>query len=319
MQLQNKNRIAYLGAMTLLFSYAELFLPRFLPFFRLGLGNIAILKGLNLGFYDFIILTIIKSVSSSMMNGTLLSPFFLISICQSVISGLAMKLFYKISKQGKFFSLYGISLIGSAISAIVQLMISSIYLGLQTLRLLGPMLLFSLISGILTAFIANVLEIPESTPSLQQQEQASSPKYHLFFTILILTASIFCFMINNLWILSAALFTAVVLQIKSGRKILLLPHLYIWIFIILISIFSPEGRIIFTFKNLTITQGAVFNGIRKALKLSIAAALSQCAVNLQPSNNSIFGLTLAYYKNLLTSFKNQDGNLINRLQSSFNF
>ena len=82
----NKERIAYLGALTLLFSYAEMLLPRFVPFFRLGLGNIAILLAFELSFPSFLILTVIKAVTSCLMSGTLLSPFFIISLAQSAAS-----------------------------------------------------------------------------------------------------------------------------------------------------------------------------------------------------------------------------------------
>ena len=82
---QNKKRIAYLSALTLLFSYAELFIPRFLPFFRFGLGNVAVLLSFSLDPLSFILLTVIKSVASCLMAGTFFSPFFLLSfdkVCQ---------------------------------------------------------------------------------------------------------------------------------------------------------------------------------------------------------------------------------------------
>ena len=77
---QNKNRIAYLSALTLLFSYAEMLLPRFVPFFRLGLGNIAILLAFDLSLPSFLLLTVFKAITASLMAGTLFSPFFLISL-----------------------------------------------------------------------------------------------------------------------------------------------------------------------------------------------------------------------------------------------
>ena len=43
--MQSRDKIAYLGALSLLMSLAELFVPRPLPFFRLGLANIPLLLG----------------------------------------------------------------------------------------------------------------------------------------------------------------------------------------------------------------------------------------------------------------------------------
>ena len=47
---QTKKKIAYFASLTLLFSYIEMILPRTVPFFKLGLGNIAMLMALELNF-----------------------------------------------------------------------------------------------------------------------------------------------------------------------------------------------------------------------------------------------------------------------------
>ena len=70
MQFHNKKRIAYLSALTLLFSYAELLLPRIIPFFRLGLGNVAILMAFEMPFPAFLLLSVIKAVAASLTKMT---------------------------------------------------------------------------------------------------------------------------------------------------------------------------------------------------------------------------------------------------------
>lgn len=314
MQLQNKNRIAYLGALTLLFSYAELLLPRFVPFLRLGLGNIAILLALNLDLPSFFILTLIKSVASSMMAGTLISPFFLISIVQSVVSGIVMWLFFRIKKN--FLSIYGISLIGSAVSAVIQILLSALYLGSGTFSLLGLMLIFSIISAIITAFFSEALHIPNQAPSIPESNEKSSSRLAIFLVILILLFTAFCFVINNIWILAVCLVLSFVFQLISKRKIFILPHITMWIFVILVSLFSPGGKVLYKIGSFSITEEALLLGISKSLKLSIASALSQCAASLRPSNKSITGLSLSYFKCLSDSFRNQKGNIIKRLQNT---
>ena len=108
MQSRNKASLAYLCALTLLFSYAEMILPRVVPFFRLGLANTVILLALDINFGSFVILSILKATAASLIGGTLFSPFFLISLVQSLVSALVMRFLHKfISK--KAISLYGIS------------------------------------------------------------------------------------------------------------------------------------------------------------------------------------------------------------------
>ena len=314
MPLQNRNRIAYLGALTLLFSYAEMLLPRFVPFFRLGLGNIAILLAFDLSFPSFFLLTIIKSVTASMMAGTLVSPFFLISIAQSVASGIVMYGLFRI--KGKWLSIYGISMVGSAISAVVQLFLSTLYLGKETLALAAPMLFFSVAAAIVTAFLSQALKIPADSPSFSATPQEGNSKKALFLVVVILIAAITCFMINNLYILAAALILAFIFQKLSGRKIMLMPHISIWIFVMIVSLLTPSGKILYKIGKFSLTQGALTTGLSKSLKLSIAAALSQCAASLRPSSESLIGLTLSYYRGLLDNFRNQEGNFIKRLQNT---
>ncbi|MCR4742941.1 MAG: Gx transporter family protein [Treponema sp.] len=314
MQSLNKNRIAYLASLTLLFSYAEMLLPKFFPFFKLGLGNIAILLALSLDFPSFLILTVIKALASSIMGGTLISPFFIISLSQSVISGLFMYIFFKI--RSKWLSIFGISMIGSAVSALVQIILSTIYLGKETLRFLGPMLIFSLFSGILIAALSRLLKIPEKSPVINESNYKSQKVKTIILSTIILTATITIFMINNLWILLAALAISFICQILSKRKILITAHLSIFIFVILISLLTPSGKVLFSISSFNITLGALENGLIKALKLSSASALSQCAASLRPSNKGLLGLTLSYYRGLSDKFKNTQGKLFKRIQET---
>ena len=315
MIFHNKNQIAYFSALTLLFSYAEMFIPKFVPFFKIGLSNIPILVALPLPFPQLFLLSIIKSVASSTVSGTLFSPFFIISFFQSIISGSIMWILFKIGK--KFFSLYGISLIGSAISAIIQILISSLYLGEQTLTLLGPMLIFSIISGIITAFFAYFLKIPSQAPALKTAPETSNFLLSLFLATCLIIAIFVCFFIQNLLVLAIYFIIALILQIISKRKFLILPHISMWIFVILISLLSPNGEVLLKLGFFIITKDSLFIGLEKALKLSIVACLSQCATSIKIPANWILGLTFAHFKQLSDKYKIQKGNPIQKLQNTF--
>ncbi|MCI6892531.1 MAG: Gx transporter family protein [Treponema sp.] len=318
MQFQNKNKIAYLGALTLLFSYAEMLLPRFTPFFRIGLGNIAILLAFDLNPLSFMLLTIIKAFASSLMAGTLFSPFFLISLGQSFFSGMMMYLLARLNRKckNKLFSLYGISILGSAVSALIQIFLSTLYLGKGTYSLLGPMLLFSLFSGIITAFFSLILHIPEQAPNLIRKENVEKKQPVLLLALLILSASAAIFMIKNLIILSLALILALILQLISGRKIYIFPHISLWIFVVISTVFIPNGEVLIKIGTFSITKGSLIIGITKALKLSIVSALSQCAASLKPRGDRPLALVLAYFTALSNLFRSSQGNFIQKLKTT---
>lgn len=317
MQSVNKDKIARLAALTLILSYVELIIPRVIPFFRLGLGNAALLSGLSSGltFPAFMLLSLVKSVAANLMAGTLFSPFFIVSLCQSLSSAFVMFFLYKLSRCGKnpgrFFGIYGVSLAGSAVSAFVQIFLSSLYLGQGTFSLLGPMLLFNIISGLITAAIAEnympkafeaayLAGIKEHTYSNATQNTTGK----IIFLIALLTASASVFFIKNLYILLAFLIISLTAQKISKRKILIIPHISLWIFVIASSLLVPEGRILFSILNLSITQNALISGIQKALRLSAVSAFSQCAICIRPKENSLLALTLDYYKEISDSLRN---------------
>ena len=318
MQFQNKNKIAYLGALTLLFSYAEMLLPRFTPFFRIGLGNIAILLAFDLNPLSFMLLTLIKAFASSLMAGTLFSPFFLISLGQSFFSGMMMYLLARLNRKCKniLFSLYGISILGSAVSALIQIFLSTLYLAKGTYSLSGPMLLFSLFSGIITAFFSLILHIPEQAPNLIRKESVEKKQPVLLLALLILSASAATFMIKNLIILSLALILALILQLISGRKIYIYPHISLWIFVVISTLFIPNGEVLIKIGTFSITKGSLIMGITKALKLSIVSALSQCAASLKPRGDRPLALVLAYFTALSNLFRSSQGNFIQKLKTT---
>ena len=341
MHFHNKKRIAYLSALTLLFSYAELVLPRIIPFFRLGLGNVAILMAFEMPFPAFLLLSVIKAVAASLTGGTLFSPFFIISLAQSVSSACLMYVLFKLNKvcRGKILSMYGISLAGSALSAFVQISLCTLYLGQGTFSLLGPMFLFNTASGIITAFIAEVMKAgwtgdpalaeaapetleteataqaaPESAPTKESRKKSATLQIALAVAIIAASASIF--FIDSIPVLCVAFVLSFVFQKISGRKIFIIPHISLWLFVLISSLFVPNGKVLYSIWNISITEGALFSGIEKALKLSAVMALSQCAASLRPPENSLLGLSLSYYRTLSDKFRNTKGNIFTRLKTT---
>ncbi len=333
-QNEEKQRVAYLCALTLLFSYAEMLLPRVVPFFRLGLANTVILLALNMRVAPFLLLTVIKAVAASLMAGTLFSPFLLISLAQSSASGIVMYALFYANRQckGKLLSVYGISAAGSALSAIVQIALSSLYLGSGTQALLGPMLLFNTTSGILTAFLSTSLCIPQKTPLLLQESEkpaadgkdweaaprtrASRPHKTIVAALAVLLFAAAVFFIKPIPALCAALFLSLLAQKIIGRRIMFLPHLSLWLFVIISSLLVPGGKVLFSVWNFSITQDALLAGIQKALRLSCVSALSQCAAGLKPSEQSLVGSALGYYRGLSRVFCATSGTVLKKTRAA---
>lgn len=381
-----RRQIARLAALTLVFSYAELLIPRVLPFFRLGLGNAALLMGLAAGltFPAFMLLCVVKAVVANLMAGTLFSPFFLVSFAQSLVSALIMFGLYRAGRPGlhrpgvsrgcsrvsrkidgrRLLSLYGISVCGAAASALVQIALSSLYLGQGTWSLLGPMLLFNLVSGIVTAWLAEFLgnanegggsplepqhihaegecplaaRVSEGNSVVSDSERTTPssgghprnapgdipgsgpvPRFrNILCLALILAVAASVFFIKNTAVLCGILVLSFLAQKISGRKILLLPHISLWLFILLTSVFVPNGRVLFTVAGLSITEGALFTGLQKALRLSIVSALSQTAANIRLSAapDTLLALTLGYYSQMLDTFRNTQGSLITKIRAA---
>ena len=178
------------------------------------------------------------------------------------------------------------------------------------------MLLFSLFSGIITAFFSLILHIPEQAPNLIRKESVEKKQPVLLLALLILSASAAIFMIKNLIILSLALILALILQLISGRKIYIFPHISLWIFVVISTLFIPNGEVLIKIGTFSITKDSLIIGITKALKLSIVSALSQCAAGLKPRGDRPLALVLAYFTALSNLFRSSQGNFIQKLKTT---
>jgi len=319
MLLHNKEKLAYYSALTLLFSYVEFLLPH-LPFLKLGLGNIIILLALDFIPLDFISLLILKALTSSFISGTLFSPFFIISFCQSLGAGLLMYAVSFVNRslfKEKFFSIYGISLCGAAVSSCIQVFCASIFLGKEVYNILGIMLIFSLFSGLITAFISSkiaICKVPEIKGYKEkiEKEECFSVKLSILLVILLI---ILLFFIKSLYILAAVFLFSLIFQLLHKRKFLLLPHLYLWLFIIFLSLFSSGGKVLLRLGAFTLYEEAFLGALRKCFILSSIICISQVSSNIKVTAGSFISLTTAYFYSLMNSFYNTSGNIIFRIKS----
>ncbi len=149
-------QISLLAALASVLQLAESLLPLPLPGIKFGFANVVTLLALTtLGFSASLQVAILRSLISSFILGTFLSPSFLLSFSGAVFSALVMGLAYTINKRAPFFSLVGISILGALAHNFAQLaVISALFIGTKGVMWLVPwLLLSSLAMGFLTGFV----------------------------------------------------------------------------------------------------------------------------------------------------------------------
>ncbi len=313
MLLQDKKRASYYAALAIFFGSVELFIPKILPFFRLGVSNIPVLLALDMKVLPFILLLALKGIGNSYVQGNLFSIFSIISILQALLSGLGMWVMKKLIKEN--ISLYAISSFGALISTFTQLLLSALYVGWGVMGFAPLMLILSLISSILVAFVAKRINLPKYPPEVHFSEDEKKGVSAL--TIILLLISSFSLMMNKSIILSLFAFGfALIFEKICGRRIMVLPYLMVIIFSVISSLFTPNGEVLIKVLAFDVTKGALRSGLLKGLNLSGAIALSQGYSALIKPSLSVLGETLSYFTALLVTFRNTDGKLSDRIRET---
>ena len=299
----SRDRISSLAALSLLFSAAEMFIPRFLPFFRLGLANIPMLMALDMNWASYLVLALMKGIGTSYVSGNLFSVFAAISIAQSLAAAIAMKGVSAILT--RHVSVYGVSLSGALVSTLVQIGGAALYAGRGTLSFLPLMLLISLPASIITAYISRKMPPESSIPSAEADE--SSPSIPVIAALVIAVAAMM--MTADLRFLVPSAAAALIFQRVAGRRIKPVPYIMLTLFMLISSLLTPHGKIIAEAAGYPITDGAITDGISKALRLCGGIALSQgCSTMIRPGKGLI-GRTAATASLLLAAFRNAEGNI----------
>jgi heptaprenyl diphosphate synthase len=156
---RNIARIAYLVAIASVLQISESLIPHPVPGVRLGLANMITLVALvNLGFSAALEIALLRTVISSFILGTFLTPTFMLSFGSAMASTVVMWFFYRLSARWPAygFSLIGVSIIGAIGHNLAQLVLAyyllvkhpSIFYFLPVLMISG------IIMGVLTGLVA---------------------------------------------------------------------------------------------------------------------------------------------------------------------
>lgn len=145
--------LAFLVAAGILLQLLESFVGVFMivPGYKIGLANIAGLFALYM--YDeksMAYVSLLRIFLSSLMQGTLFSVSFWLSLSGGLLACLAMIIVYK----SKAFSIYGVSILGASFHNIGQVIAITWIYQQYFMQLFLPILLaLSIVSGILIAVI----------------------------------------------------------------------------------------------------------------------------------------------------------------------
>ncbi|MCL2063865.1 MAG: Gx transporter family protein [Candidatus Cloacimonetes bacterium] len=169
----NENYIFFLALMTALAASLymfEMYIPKPLPFMKIGFSNIVVLVLVYSSFFkEAVIVAISKSLIGSFISGTLFSPTFLLSIFGSLLSCVIMMGVMIISNlkvknrnisplpssfEGEQFriSIFGLSIVGSFVHLLTQLIVVRIFIiQSDSILLLYPLIaVISIVTGFLT-------------------------------------------------------------------------------------------------------------------------------------------------------------------------
>ena len=301
-------RLSILVACASVLQVAESLLPHPLPGVRLGLANIiTVIAMVYIGPGSAVQLAVLRTIVSSMVMGTFLTPTFVLSFSGGVVSALVMVLMYRLSRgSGPFrFSLIGISVGGAASHILTQVvLVYLLFIRSSGVLLLWPWLAFSAVAtGIVTGMIAvqavrrlddgvqgaqasgvQVAELQNPGTPEPRNPQLSlvarlRPEVKIAAVVVLgLAVVIFSNYVLYLAVFALLVVLAVAAKVRVSRLLSGLKRLWVLLLAALVMpvVFSPWGRLLFGIGPLRVTdqglhEGAIFAA--RILLLFFATAL----------------------------------------------
>lgn len=144
---RRRTTVALLGAVGVALFVVESYIPMPLPFLKIGLANISgVIALMLLGVSSMFAVVALRVILGSFLVGTFMSPAFVLAISAGLLSSAAMAAVY--SARHDLFSAFGLSLIGSVVHVIIQLMIVRfVYAQNAAVLFLLPLLLLTALAG----------------------------------------------------------------------------------------------------------------------------------------------------------------------------
>lgn len=301
------NKIAFFSALCFFLSAVEYAVPKPLPFFKIGFANLPILISLSvLKKKETLLLVFLKIFLQALISGTLFSYVFIFSFAGSVASGLSMMFAYFIFRNK--ISFIGISVCGGLANNIAQIFLADVFIFGSNVKFIAPpMLCASFCTSLALGIFAENFcrksvwfnELVFKNPVKIGSTFSESERVDFFnifisaigFAILIFRNSVF-----EIYFV-VVLFAVLVFVKKSKLKIL--PSVLLIFFVVLFSLFSPHGKILFSFGKLNITLGALILGLVKSGRLCGFVFVSQFLIS---KNISFPGRVGKFFLNVMSYF-----------------
>lgn len=301
------NKIAFFSALCFFLSAVEYAVPKPLPFFKIGFANLPILISLSvLKKKETLLLVFLKIFLQAVVSGTLFSYVFIFSFAGSVASGLSMMLAYFIFRSK--ISFIGVSICGGLANNVAQIFLAGIFIFGSNVKFIAPpMLSVSFCTSLALGIFAEKFcrksvwfnELAIGSPSKMDSKFSKNKKIN-FFSIAFsaIGFSVLAFRNSVLEIYFIVVLFAFLVFIKK-RVLKILPSVLLIFFVVFFSLFSPHGKILFSFGKLNITLGALNLGLVKAGRLCGFVFVSQFLI----SKNIFFnGRVGRFFSNVMSYF-----------------
>lgn len=318
---------AFFAAIALFCSTLEYLIPKPLPFIRLGLANLPLMLSFPvLGWGEYLWLLTLKIIGQGLVNGTLFSFVFVLSLAGTIASGLLMRLLWEAGIRGKrpLFSYIGISVVGALSSNCAQILTAqTLFFGAGIWVIAAPMLAVGLVSSTFLGWMANGYAAHSRWYARIVEHQASPARFRAIFAtkrrwtaderivpIVIGMATLpAIFFQPSVPFLVADAIVAILLAVSSGRKFKVAPSLALLCAMLLAHLFQPSGRILLQIGRFAITEGALQEGLKKSMVLIAMVYVSQYMTSGRPNLPGVLGkllsIQLAYFGEFSRHWKRQ--------------
>lgn len=337
LSLKDDKALPFFAGFCFFLSLIDILVPKPLPFFRLGLANLAIMLSMDiLSHRSFFALLLVKVLGQAMLSGTMFSYIVLFSFLGTISSAFVMYVLNFLRKK-RLISFIGISMLGAFASNISQFFLARfVILGEGAYFILPPFLLISLISSVILGLVANSFYVAslwyeslltgeialrgydEEKP---KEKHEKKPQRLIIGLIMIILFIMIDVPTVKVIIFGVALILCIVDRIKINVLNLVLTYACIIIF----NFFPPCGYVIFKYNffgmfNIIITKEALFNGIMKATLfeglLYISRWMLKTHIELRCGLGSVINKSIFVFQRLITCKKEiRFSNLIGTLDS----
>ena len=323
-----KNRLVYLASLSLLLSSIEYLIPKPVPFLKLGLANLPLIISLPfLSGPEYFFLAFSKAIMQGIVGGTIISPFFAISLSGTLATALVMFISFRLLKHTTF---VGISVLGALASNGAQLLMAALLIyGKSILVALPYILALGIITSAILGYISNIFYkkssfirqcesntlLPVGTV-IELNNKKVNKKVNKTLNIIFLVLA-FCFIIlsvvlTQLKLLIIVLVLSYIIQIASKRKLKISYPLILLISMVLLSLLEPNGKVVFKY----FTDVSLTMAFTKAIRILILIASSQILVGSTTINIGFVKDVFTMSSIILDKFGKVKGSVMERIDEA---